>query len=108
MIKFAIRKGATKPSVLVDIKHDDNTVYDLTGASSCTFSMYNENGTKVDASSGNITDAPNGQVQYEWSTDDTDTAGNYYGYFTIVLSDASILVVPARNELIVEVVDVVL
>ncbi len=106
MERFPIRKGSQRPSLTVNLKSDDGSDFAITDALSATFTMYDSTGNKVDGSSAVIVDEDTGQLRYDWGMSDTDTDGKYYGYFTIVLGDSSILSVPARNELIIEVVDV--
>lgn len=102
---MSIRKGSTRPIVQGNLEDSSGTVIDLADVTAVTFTMYNDTETIVDASSGSVLDSDNGYVSYTWSTGDTDTAGTYYGYFTLTFSDSTVMRAPSKNLFIIEIVD---
>ena len=62
-----------------------DTVVDLTGLN-VKFKMVDQYGTDVIAETDTgvtVSDATNGKCQYDFSSSGVDTAGLYYGYFTV-------------------------
>ena len=61
------------------------SVVDLSGLT-VKFSMSDASGTLIvnEGTTGvTVTDAANGKVQYDFQTADVDTAGTFYGWFTV-------------------------
>lgn len=82
MADIRIYKDNTAPSVL-DTIQIDGAPFDLT-ASTVKFQMRAEGSStlKVDAAA-TVTDAVNGEVQYDWATGNTDTVGDYVGWWRV-------------------------
>jgi archaellum component FlaF (FlaF/FlaG flagellin family) len=81
--------GDTEVAIAATLQRPDETAVDVT---SCTvrFKVVSTGGVvKVAESDTNVTvtDAANGQVQYNPQSADVDTAGIYWAYFTV--EDAS-------------------
>lgn len=78
--------GDTQTALAVTCKRPDGTVVDLTSMT-VRFEMYlaSNGSTKVAETASNVTvtDATNGQVQYDFQAADVDTPGTYYAYFTV-------------------------
>ena len=85
-------EGATTP-----------TARDLTGVSSVKFSMVNAatGVTKIDEASATIDDAGTGKVSYSWTSSDVDTAGKFWGFFTVYTSTVTDTFPVKRDDLIV-------
>ena len=85
-------EGATTP-----------TARDLTGVSSVKFSMVNAatGVTKIDEASATIDDAGTGKVSYAWTSSDVDTAGKFWGFFTVYTSTVTDTFPVKRDDLIV-------
>ena len=85
-------EGATTP-----------TARDLTGVSSVKFSMVNAatGVTKIDEAVATIDDAGTGKVSYSWTSSDVDTAGKFWGFFTVYTSTVTDTFPVKRDDLIV-------
>ncbi len=79
-------KGNRLP-LLTDAITVSSTPYDLS-ASTVLFSMRNTNTSllKVSAATATITAPLTGSVSYAWATGDTDTVGEYLGWWSVVTS----------------------
>ena len=79
---FAVAKSGLMPPVKIQLL-DNVTPVALTGTAA-TFTMTDEFGTKkVNAQPATIIDSTNGIIEYDWQAGDTDTAGTYYGQFSV-------------------------
>lgn len=85
-------EGATTP-----------TARDLTGVSSVKFSMVNAatGVTKINEASATIDDAGTGKVSYAWTSSDVDTAGKFWGFFTVYTLTVTDTFPVKRDDLIV-------
>lgn len=80
---FTIYKNNREPSVTTQVTSGGVPV-DLTGLTAKFRLRDQESDTlKVDADA-TIFDSSNGRVKYDWITGDTDTPGEYLGWFTII------------------------
>ena len=78
--------GDTRTAIAATLKRPNGDIEDLSGLT-VNFVMYDSEGsTKVSETSDNVTvtDASNGEVQYDPQADDVDEAGTYYAYFRVV------------------------
>lgn len=67
---------------------------DLTGAT-VVFNMVDSDGSLViNRASVTITDAASGEVEYDWSSSDTSTAGDYEGEFEVTFDDGEVVSYP--------------
>lgn len=96
---FSIKQNDTAPSIRATLRDGSNTAIDLTDAT-VRFHMKAVAGTtvKVDALA-NIVNATGGIVQYNWTTNDTDTAGSYYAEFEVTYSDGTVETFPNNSNL---------
>jgi hypothetical protein len=97
---FNIKSNDTLPALSVKIKARNcinaEISFDLTGATACTFSMADTNGNlKISSNAALITSYSGGTVQYNWTSEDTDTVGKFRGEFEITFSDGNKLSVPS-------------
>lgn len=76
--------GDTEVALAATLQRPDGTAVDLTSLT-VRFKMVDTAGSvKVAETDSNVsvTDAANGQCQYNFQSADVDTAGTYYAYFT--------------------------
>lgn len=83
-------QGDTRPSLEFTITKE-GTAVDLTGA---TVKFYMKNSStgavKINGATCSILDTVNGVCQYNWTTNDTDTAGSYAGEVEVTFPNGSI------------------
>ena len=80
--------GDLRPSVTQRIFSGESSSWkDLTGATDIKFylELVSDGSMKIDGEAGGTGDLPNGLLQYDWKDTDTDTLGEYRGYFTFIL-----------------------
>lgn len=86
MADFSIKRGDSEPAIKAQLQDDEGNAVDLSNADSVSFHMKDPRAStvKVDAAAS-ITDAPNGEVQYDWADDgsDTDEPGEYDAEFEV-------------------------
>jgi len=93
MSTFYIKRNDTSPIFRAILKDGDDIVVDVTGAT-VRFHMFDQaKVVKVDAAAV-INIGANGDVQYEWSTGDTDTAGFFDSEFEVTFSGGRIETFP--------------
>lgn len=91
---FRIKTNDTSPKLVITLQDAGGNVVNLSGATA-RFHMkaYGESSLKVNAGA-DITDEPNGRIEYSWEASDTDTAGTYYGEVEITFGDLSVETFP--------------
>lgn len=106
MATFSIKEGDTSPSISYTLSPE--TVI-LTGAT-VVFNMVDRAGVaKISRGSCSITDNGDGTatgtptVQYNWTADDTDTAGLYRAEFEVTYSDSTVETFPNSDFIAVNV-----
>lgn len=79
----------TEVAIAATLKRPDGTVVNLTGLTVRFLMVDSQGNSKLAETATNVsvTDAANGLCQYNPQAADVDTAGTYYGYFTV--EDAS-------------------
>lgn len=106
---FIIKRNDTLPALLISIKTrgDLNEVipFSLTGVSACTFSMIDSCGSlKVSSANAQIVLASGGTLQYNWSTEDTDTDGKFTGEFELFFNGGAKMSVPTLGAIDIHVI----
>lgn len=91
---FWIKEGDSAPKLLVTCVDEEEVVVPLDAAVSVAFYMYDPGSAspKVDGAAANIVAPPsNGQVEYVWQPDGSDTAdpGDYDAEFEVTWSDGT-------------------
>jgi len=101
---FVIKRHARRPYLRVLLKGSDGVAFDLTGAASVTFIMYDSEGL-VKVNSPGVLESPltTGVVKYQWGATDTNTAGEYRAEFDIVYTGGEKLTVPIKGNLAVRI-----
>jgi len=91
---FRIKTNDTSPKLGITLQDASGSAVDITSASA-RFHMKALGATdlKVDQVAS-ITNASGGQVQYNWSSVDTNTSGTYYGEIEITYNDGSVETFP--------------
>lgn len=87
---FFIDTGDTLPAIQVVLSDANGQILDLTLATSIIFKMRPVNDPTlitINAACSIIGDPANGTVAYNWTSDDTSNAGDYYGQFHVTFSN---------------------
>ena len=103
---FYIKEGDTRPAITVNLTDANDAAVNLTGAT-VAFNMRVEpaGSVKVNASSANVTDSEAGQVSYNWTSSNTDTAADYEAEFQVTFAGGAVQTFPGRNWIAVHVID---
>ena len=96
MTDIFLKPGNTAP-ILIATLTDANGAIDLTGATVNLVIYEDDAETEFLNTPVTVTDAPNGQVQYEWQLADVSTIGRYYYHFLVTFVSGKIAAVP-NNE----------
>ena len=107
---FRIKKHSTLPNLQVSLLAETHLTrqkeYILSDFSAATFSMADDCGTiKIFNQSAQITCISGGTIQYNWTSDDTDTPGSYYGEFTLHHKLGGTLTVPQIGGVRIEILE---
>lgn len=97
---FAIKQGATLPTIQLTIYDQEGDALDLTDVTSVVFKMYEIDcvTAKVAAGAASVTTpATDGTVEYGWDTADTNAPANYLGEFTLTFSDGGVATFPTDD-----------
>jgi hypothetical protein len=94
---FYIKQNDTRPAITAI----------LTDANDAAVNMRVEpaGSVKVNASSANVTDSEAGQVSYNWTSSNTDTAADYEAEFQVTFAGGAVQTFPGRNWIAVHVID---
>jgi hypothetical protein len=103
---FYIKQNDTRPAIAANLTDANAAAVNLTGAT-VKFSMRVEPaGTvKVSAAAATIDDAEAGQVSYNWTASDTNTADDYEAEFQVTFVGGAVQTFPGRNWIAVHVID---
>ena len=102
---FYIKQNDTRPAIAANLTDANAAAVNLTGAT-VKFSMRVEPaGTvKVNAATATIDDAEAGQVSYNWTASDTNTADDYEAEFQVTFAGGAVQTFPGRNWIAVNVI----
>ena len=103
---FYIKQNDTRPAIAANLTDANAAAVNLTGAT-VKFSMRVEPaGTvKGNAATATIDDAEAGQVSYNWTASDTNTADDYEAEFQVTFAGGAVQTFPGRNWIAVHVID---
>lgn len=101
MALFEIKKDSTEPNLAVQLVDSTGSGIDLTLGSYIYFRMAQNNNTYTPVFSGlaTITGSTTGNVEYEWSSSNTNRSGLFLGEFRVVYNDTSVLTLPSDHSL---------
>lgn len=103
--RFSIHKDDTDPPIDDTLMDEDRNAKDLTGAS-VDFIMKDPTASSAKVSAAaTVVNASAGEVEYEWSSGDTDTTGWYKAEWEVTYGDGDIETFPTepRDYVIVHV-----
>ena len=105
MAVFQIKKDSTDPALAVQFVDSTGSAIDLTNGSNIYFRMSTNDNQFAPIFSGlaTITGSTTGNVEYRWTTSDTNRSGLFLGEFRTVFDDESILTLPSDNSLVVKI-----
>ena len=95
---FKIRQDDELPILQAQIKDASGSAFDLTGATAVSLNYRLASGGSVTTVSGTITDAVNGEVEYQWAIGDTASAGVYSATWTFTYSASRTLTAPTQGS----------
>jgi len=89
---FCFVQSNTRPFFAVQmLRSNDHSVVDLSSATVTFYFRHTDNRVaEVNGGNCNITDAPNGKVEYRWLTGDLNTPGLHIAEFRITFGDGTI------------------
>ena len=107
---FIIKRNDTFPTLTINVKTrgEFNQVipFNLSGVSSCTFSMTDKfSNLKVSSASASTVSVSAGTIQYAWTQENTDTSGKYLGEFELTFTDGNIMSIPNLGYINIEIID---
>lgn len=99
--RFVTKRHTRRPYLRMQVSDQDGNDYDLTGATSVTFNMTNEDRTLKVSSAGSVVSPPSsGILQYAWAEGDTDTAGDFAGEFDVYFG-AEKMTLPLEGSILI-------
>ena len=103
MEKFKIKKSDTRPPLNVQLLYNNGSAVDLSSST-----VYFNMGALIDRSAYTsgacvITGSTTGNCNYNWSTSDTDTVGDYWGEFEVNWGNGSIMTLPNNDNLKIQI-----
>lgn len=106
--KFFIKRNDTFPSLelsIIDRACLGNKIpFNLSAVTACTFTMTNECGDiKIMANPAQITSYSGGCISYNWSAEDTNEAGIFYGEFQLIFSGGARMSIPQIGNITIEI-----
>jgi len=105
MTTFQIKKDSTDPVLAVQFVDSNGSAVSLSNGSNIFFKLSTNDNQFTSVFSGNatITGSATGEVEYRWSTANTNRSGLYLGEFTTLFKDDSVLTLPSDNSLVIKI-----
>ena len=104
-VDFYIKRHDTRPPLVKNLLDADGNPADLSTANTVVFIMTAGTAAKVDRVPVVVTDAPAGEVAYQWAEADTDTSGVYDGEFEVTFTDGGVQTFPNPKKMVILVGD---
>lgn len=106
--QFIIKRNDTLPVLKVQLIDrsclGSRIPFDLTTLTGATFTMKNDCGDiKIMAKEAQIISYSGGVIQYNWSYEDTDIAGSYFGEFQLLFSGGSRMSIPKIGSINIQI-----
>lgn len=108
MATFNLKKGDTSPDLKFFLQDGDGNSIGIANFNEVRFLMRGRRSTTLvvdEDTSGNVTvtDPENGEVRYEWKSQDTETAGRFYAEFEVEYSDGNIETFPNTDYIFINI-----
>lgn len=101
---FTIKRHARRPYIRIAVKDKNGDAFDLAGALTATFIMYDSEGVEKVSSPGVLASPlTDGVIYYAWGATDTDTAGQFRAEFDVVYTGGEKLTLPVKGALSVRI-----
>lgn len=95
--------GSTHPPLRVELYDGDGDAVDVSDYARVQFELTDADGTVVVERGATVRDAHRGIVEFEWRSQETDTAGLYDARFVLQTTGGDTLKVPSRNPITVNI-----
>lgn len=107
-LRFDIARNDLLPPITIACTYSDNTIIDLTTATSPKFLMRLASAAdlatpKINATA-TIVSGPAGTIRYSWAGTDTDTAGTYTAEFEVTLGGKKLTIPNKKSGKIIVIV----
>lgn len=99
-----LRVGFRLPTLRVLVSDKAGPVDFSSGGYTITFTAYNASTGAVKVNAASATGA-NGYLEYSWAAADTDTAGDYRGFFTVTDSSSKVQHIPRGASITYKIID---
>jgi hypothetical protein len=103
-VDFYIKRHDTRPPLVKNLLDADGDPVNLSTAS-VVFIMSAGGVPKVNRAPVTVTNAPTGEVSYQWQAADTDTSGQYDGEFEVASGGGGVQTFPNPKKLVILVSD---
>ena len=101
---FTIKRHARRPYLRISVKDKYGDPFDLTGALTATFILYDSAGVaKVSSPAVLASPLTSGILYYAWGATDTNTAGEFKGEFDVVYTGGEKLTLPVKGNIAVRI-----
>jgi hypothetical protein len=110
MTDFSLKTGDTSPAIKYQLQDDDGNSVGISNFNEIRFRMRGatEPTLAVDddtAGAVAVTNATEGEVKYEWQSDDTDEWGEYYAEWEVEYSDGTVETFPNDGYIQIEILE---
>lgn len=94
-----MKQGTTRPTLQRTVVNEDGDPIDLTGNLGVLFTMARVPGQpKVTAAGAVLGDPTLGRVEYAWTAADSDTPGDFEGFFAVTLAGGDVVSYPPKDD----------
>lgn len=103
-MNVTMKQGDTYPPVEITVQDPDGNPLALPTGTTVRFHMGTLRAGASFLGAGQVLDAANGRILYQWQEGDTNTPGGFLAEFQLTLPDGRILTVPNNDWIEVEIV----